>query len=225
MHLTQSTVGRKILMAVTGLLLVGFITMHLLGNLSVFAGPDGINAYAEHLHDLGPLVWVFRLIMLALFAVHITLGVQLSLENRTATPVNYSIKKRMKTTFSSESMLYTGLILLAFLIYHLLHFTFQLTNPEISAHNLPLDAAMRPDVFTMVVLSFQKVFVSLVYIVGMLALFLHLNHGLSSIVQTFGLNNGPSQEKVTLGGKLIAVGFLLAYIAIPVLILARFLNV
>ncbi len=224
MHLTQSTVGRKILMAVTGLLLVGFITVHLLGNLSVFAGPDGINAYAVKLHSLGALVWVFRLIMLVLFAVHITFGIQLSIENRTATPVNYSIKKRMKTTFSSESMLYTGLILLAFLIYHLLHFTVQITNPEISANKLPLDAAMRPDVYSMVVLSFQKVFISLVYIIGMLALFLHLTHGLSSFVQTFGLNNGPSHDKVTLGGKLVAVGFLLAYVAIPVLILARFVK-
>lgn len=225
MHLIQSTVGRKILMAVTGLLLVGFVTIHLLGNLSVFAGPDGINAYAVKLHSLGALVWVFRLAMLALFAVHITFGVMLSIENRTATPVNYAIKSRMKTTFSGESMLYTGLILLAFLIYHLLHFTIQITNPEISAHKLPLDALMRPDVFTMVVLSFQKVFISLVYIVGMIALFLHLSHGLSSFVQTFGLNNGPSLEKVTIGGKLVAVGFLLAYVAIPVLILARFVNI
>lgn len=225
MHLTQSTVGRKILMAVTGLLLVGFVTIHLLGNLSVFAGPDGINAYAVKLHSLGALVWVFRLGMLALFAVHITFGIQLSLENRTANPTNYAIKSRMKTTFSSESMLYTGGILAAFLIYHLLHFTLQLTNPEISAHKLPLDAAMRPDVYSMVVLSFQKVFISLVYIVAMIALFLHLAHGLSSFFQTFGLNNGPSHEKVTLGGKLVAVGYLLAYVAIPVLILARFVKI
>lgn len=225
MHLTQSTVGRKILMAVTGLLLVGFITMHLLGNLSVFAGPDGINAYAEHLHSLGPLVWVFRLIMLVLFAVHITFGVQLSIENRTATPLNYSIKKRVKTTFSSESMLYTGLILLAFLLYHLAHFTLQITNPAISSHNLPLDAAMRPDVFTMVVLSFQKAGIAIIYIIGMLALLLHLTHGLSSFVQTLGWNNGPSHDKVTLGGKLVAVVFFLAYVAIPVLILARFVKI
>ncbi len=225
MHLIQSTVGRKILMAVTGLLLVGFVTIHLLGNLSVFAGPDGINAYAVKLHSLGALVWVFRAAILALFVVHITFGVMLSMENSTATPSNYAIKSRMKTTFSSESMLYTGLILLAFLIYHLLHFTVQITNPEISAGTLPLDAAMRPDVFSMMVLSFQKVFISLVYIVGMIALFLHLSHGLSSFVQTFGLNNGPSLEKVTLGGKLVAVGFLLAYVAIPVLILARFVNI
>ena len=225
MHLIQSTVGRKILMAVTGLLLVGFVSIHLLGNLSVFAGPDGINAYAVKLHSLGALVWVFRAAMLAIFAVHITFGVQLSLENRTATPVNYSIKSRMKTTFSSESMLYTGLILAAFIIYHLFHFTMQIVHTKHAASELPLDAAMRPDVYSMVVGSFQTPFISIVYIVAMIALFLHLTHGLSSFVQTFGLNNGPSLEKVSIVGKLAAVGYLLAYVAIPVLILARFVNV
>ena len=225
MSMLKSSVGRKIIMGVTGLILILFITGHVLGNMSLYAGPGGINAYAEHLHSLGPLVWVFRLIMLVLFAVHITFGVQLSLENRTATPVNYAIKKRMKTTFSSESMLYTGLILLAFLIYHLLHFTVQITNPAISSHNLPLDAAMRPDVYSMVVLSFQKTAIALIYIVAMIALFLHLTHGLSSFVQTLGWNNGPSQEKVTLIGKLVAVVFLLGYVAIPVFILVHLVKI
>lgn len=224
MHLIQSTVGRKILMAVTGLLLVGFITVHLLGNLSIFVGPDAINAYAHKLQSLGALVWVFRLIMLVLFVVHVTLGIQLSMENRAATPINYAIKERQKTTFSSESMLYTGLILLAFLIYHLLHFTVQVIYPEAASSNLPLDAAMRPDVYSMVINGFQTPFISIVYIVAMMALFLHLAHGLSSFLQTFGLNNGPSHEKVQLGGKIVAVGYLLAYVAIPVLILARLVK-
>ncbi len=86
-------------MAVTGLMLVCFITVHLLGNLSVFAGADGINAYAKHLHDLGPLVWVFRLVMLGLFAVHITFGIQLYLENKAATPEQYAVQKTLVTTF------------------------------------------------------------------------------------------------------------------------------
>lgn len=224
MHLIKSTVGRKILMAVSGLMLAGFITVHLMGNLSVFAGADAINIYAQKLHSLGPLVWVFRLVMLALFAIHIGIGVQLSMENRKATPDSYAIKTKLKTTFAAESMLYTGLILLAFLLYHLLHFTVQVTNPEISAHNLPLDAAMRLDVYSMVVMSFQKVFISLVYIVAMCALFLHLSHGLSSWVQTLGWNNGDSQDKVITVGKLVAVVFGLAYIAIPFLILVRFVK-
>jgi len=211
-------------MAVTGLMLVCFITVHLMGNLSVFAGADGINAYAKHLHDLGPLVWVFRLAMLGLFAVHITFGIQLYLENKAATPETYAVQKTLVTTFSAKTMIFTGLIILTFLVYHLLHFTVQVTNPEISASHLPLDAAMRPDVFSMVVLSFQKVFISVIYIIAMVALFLHLSHGVSSWVQTLGWSTGPSQDKVTAIGKIVAIVYGLAYIAIPLFILARIVK-
>jgi succinate dehydrogenase / fumarate reductase cytochrome b subunit len=224
MDLFKSTVGRKILMAVTGLCLIGFITVHLLGNLSVFAGPDGINAYAEHLHSLGPLVWVFRLIMLGLFAVHITFGIQLYLENRAATPENYAVQKTLVTTFAAKTMVFTGLIILAFLLYHLLHFTVQITNPDISAHHLPLDAANRLDVFTMVTASFQNAFIAIIYIIAMIALLLHLSHGISSWIQTFGWSSGPSQDKMTFWGKLLAIGYGLAYIAIPLLLLARIVK-
>lgn len=211
-------------MAVTGLMLVCFVTVHLMGNLSVFAGADGINAYAKHLHDLGPLVWVFRLAMLGLFAVHITFGVQLYLENKAATPETYAVQKSLVTTFAAKTMVFTGLIILAFLVYHLLHFTVQVTNPEISASHLPLDAAMRPDVFSMVVLSFQKVFIAVIYIIAMAALFLHLSHGVSSWVQTLGWSTGPSQDKVTAIGKIVAIAYGLAYIAIPLFILARIVK-
>ncbi len=223
MNLFKSTVGRKILMAVTGLCLVGFISVHLLGNLSVFWGADAINAYAKHLHDLGPLVWVFRLIMLGLFAVHITFGIQLYLENRAATPDNYAVQKTLVTTFSAKTMVFTGLIVLAFLLYHLLHFTVQITNPEISARNLALvDGHL--DVFTMVTKSFQNVFIALVYIIAMIALLLHLMHGISSWVQTFGWSTGSSQDKVTALGKIVAIVYGLAYIAIPLLLLARIVK-
>ena len=224
MNLFTNTVGRKILMAVTGLLLIAFITVHLIGNLTVFAGPDGINAYAKALHDLGPLVWLFRLAMLALFAVHITFGIQLYMENKAATPDPYAIEKTLVTSFSAKTMLYTGLIILVFLLYHLLHFTVQVTNPSISAVNLPLDAASRPDVHAMMILSFQKVFITLIYIVAMVALLFHLAHGISSWVQTLGWSTGPSQDKVISIGKVLAIVYGLAYIAIPLLILARIVK-
>ncbi len=154
MNLFKSTVGRKILMAVTGLMLLGFISVHLLGNLSVFWGADAINAYAKHLHDLGPLVWIFRLAMLGLFAVHITFGVQLYLENRAATPDSYAVQKSLVTTFSAKTMIFTGLIVLAFLLYHLLHFTVQITNPETAAKNIEMvalaDGHLTLNVFSMV---------------------------------------------------------------------------
>ena len=210
-------------MAVTGLMLIGFISVHLLGNLSVFAGADAINAYAKHLHDLGPIVWIFRLAMLAIFAIHITFGVQLYLENRAATPDSYAVQKSLVTTFSAKTMIFTGLIVLAFLLYHLLHFTVQITNPEISAHNLAPANGML-DVFTMVTMSFQKVFIALVYIVAMIALTLHIYHGFSSWVQTFGINNGASQDKVITLGRILAIAYGLAYIAIPLLLLARIVK-
>jgi succinate dehydrogenase / fumarate reductase cytochrome b subunit len=223
MNLFTSTVGRKVLMAITGLLLVLFITVHLLGNLTVFAGAGAINGYAEHLHALGPLVWVFRLVLLVLFAIHITMGVTLYLENRAANPESYAVQKTLVTTFSAKTMVFSGLIVLAFLIYHLLHFTVQVTNPEISAQNIAL-VNDQLDVYSMVVASFQKVFIAAVYVIAMIALLFHLIHGVSSWVQTFGWSTGSSQDKVTVIGKIIAIVYGLAFISIPVFILAHIVK-
>lgn len=224
MHLLTSTVGRKVLMAVTGMLLVGFISVHLLGNLSVFAGSEAINIYAEKLHSLGPIVWIFRLVMLGLFVVHITFGIQLTLENSSASPEAYAIKKRLKTTFAAESMIYTGLIILAFLFYHLLHFTVHVVHTDaVSAVQTLVNG--RPDVFTMVGKSFNSAFVSIAYVIAMAALFLHLSHGLQSFVQTFGLSNGPSQDKVAAIGKLAAIFYGLLYIAIPLAFLFHIVKI
>lgn len=219
MQFTQSTVGRKILMAVTGLILISFICVHLLGNSSVFWGADGINAYAKHLHDLGPLVWVFRLVMLAVFGLHIIFGIQLTLENRAATPGNYAVKRMARANFASETMIVSGLALLAFVVYHILHFTAHVTNPEISASLLPADALGRPDVFSMVVLSFQKFLISLIYVAAMVFLFLHVSHGFQSFIQTFGFNNGSSLHVLEKVSKGVALVLLFGYISIPVLII------
>lgn len=225
MQLLQSSVGRKIMMAVTGLILIAFVTVHLLGNSSVFFGPNGINAYAEHLHALGPLVWIFRLVMLAVFGLHILLGILLTLENRAATPQAYAIKKRLRTTFAAETMIVTGLVLLAFVVYHLLHFTVHVTNPEISVGTLPLDAMGRNDVFSMVVLSFQKFGIALIYIVAMAMLFLHLSHGIQSFFQTIGWNNDKTLPLFGRIGKGVALVFFVGYISIPVLILAGVVKI
>ncbi len=221
----QSSIGRKLVMAATGLCLVGFITVHLLGNSSIFIGPDGINAYAEHLHALGPLVWIFRAVLLGLFGLHILFGIQLTLENRAARPIDYNQKKNIRTSFGAETMIYTGLTILAFAVYHLFHFTMHLTNPEISASVLPLDAIGRSDVFTMMVLSFQKFFVSTVYVGAMVALLLHLSHGVQSLFQTFGVLNGntlPIMEKIA---RAAAIVIFVGFISIPVSILLGLINV
>jgi succinate dehydrogenase / fumarate reductase cytochrome b subunit len=211
-------------MAVTGLLLVGFIIVHLLGNLSVFAGSEAINIYAERLHSLGPVVWIFRLVMLVLFAVHIVFGIQLTVQNSAATPEQYAIKNFEKATFSSRSMIWTGCILLAFLLYHLLHFTVRVVHTDaISAVNNLVNG--RPDVFTMIGNSFNITAIVVVYALAMIALGFHLFHGIQSFVQTIGLSNGASQEKVTYIGRLAAIVFAVLYIAIPFAFLANILKV
>ncbi|MEA3464642.1 MAG: succinate dehydrogenase cytochrome b subunit [Thermodesulfobacteriota bacterium] len=225
MQMLQSSIGRKLVMAATGMCLVGFVIVHLLGNSSIFVGADGINAYAEHLHALGPIVWIFRAVLLGLFGLHIFMGIQLTLENRAARPIDYNQKKNIRTSFGAETMIYTGLAIAAFAVYHLFHFTMHVTNPEISASVLPLDAVGRSDVFSMMVLSFQKFFISAVYIGAMVTLLLHLSHGVQSLFQTFGLLNGntlPIMEKVA---RAAAIVVFVGFISIPVSILLGLINV
>ena len=212
MQLTQSSVGRKIIMAVTGIVLVSFVCVHLLGNSSMFIGADAINAYAEKLHSLGPFVWVFRLVMLAAFAIHIVFGIQLTLENRAATPENNVQVKRLKTGFGAETMIVSGGALFFFAVYHILHFTARVTNPEIY---VPLGDQGMVDVYFMVVNGFKSTLPVIAYVAGMIFLFLHVSHGFQSLFQTLGLSNDKSLPVMGMFGKLVGFVLLLGYIAIP----------
>ena len=130
-----------------------------------------------------------------------------------------------RANFASETMIVSGLLLLAFVVYHILHFTAHVTNPEISASHLPLDALNRPDVYTMVVLSFQKFVISLIYVAAMVFLFLHVSHGFQSFIQTLGFNNGPSLSPVEKVSKGVALVLLFGYISIPILIIAGIVKI
>jgi succinate dehydrogenase / fumarate reductase cytochrome b subunit len=219
MQLFSSTVGRKILMAITGQLMVLFVVVHLLGNSSIFI-PGGINAYAEHLHAFPPLVWVFRLVMLVFVGTHACYGIMITLENSAANPGAYAVNRHLKATFSSKNMIWTGVLIIAFVLYHLCHFTARLT-PDIVAKTLP-DGGF--DVYTMVVSSFQHGIISLIYVVAMIVLFLHLNHGMQSFFQTMGWSNDCSLPVISRVCKVIAVIFLVGYSCIPIVILARILT-
>ncbi len=213
----SNPVGRKIMMALTGMLLVGFVAIHLLGNLSTFAGSAALNAYAAKLASLGPLVWVFRLGLLAIFGLHIYLGIQLTMENRAAKPEGYAVDKTLRTSFAAKTMIYTGLVILAFAVYHLFHFTLQTISPEFAA-KANLDASGIPDVFSMVVQGFQQFGTSAIYVVAMVTLLLHLTHGIASSFQSLGLNNGKTLPGIEKLGKGAAALFFLGYVSIPVLI-------
>jgi succinate dehydrogenase / fumarate reductase cytochrome b subunit len=206
-------------MAITGQLMVLFVIVHLLGNSSIFF-PGGINAYAEHLHALPPLVWAFRLVMLVFLVVHGFYGIQITLENKAANPSSYAVNNKLKANFSSENMIWTGLLLLVFIIYHLSHFTARLW-PDIVQR---VDALGRFDVFAMVVSSFQHGIVAFVYVASMVVLFLHMKHGIQSFFQTMGWNNDCTQPVINKVGIVISVIFLVGYSSIPLFILARILT-
>ena len=219
MSLFVNSVGRKVIMAVSGFFLLGFVLVHLAGNATIFAGSDWLNAYAEHLHALGSFVWVFRVFLLFIIGIHILFGVLLTLENWRANPGKYAVNNKLKVTFASKTMIWTGLLLLTFIVGHLLHFTARKT-PDIV---LVADHAGRPDIFTMVVSSFEIAGISVAYIFAMVILFFHTRHGIQSFLQTLGLSNDKLQPRYDLASKVVAGLFLAGFGAIPLLALAGIL--
>ncbi len=212
MEFLSTSIGRKIVMAVTGLCMGLFAVVHLIGNSTVYAGPAGLNAYAEHLHSLPlPIIMIFRAAMLAFFIVHVVYGIQLTIENRYGRPSDYAVKATRKTTFASENMIWTGLILFAFIVYHLLHFTFRVT-PGLTLTNT---ASGQFDVFAMVASSFTTFGGAGLYVVAMVVLFLHLYHGIQSLFQTFGLANDRTLPTITKAGAVVALVLFFGFIAIP----------
>ncbi|MBT8495114.1 MAG: succinate dehydrogenase cytochrome b subunit [Deltaproteobacteria bacterium] len=193
----------KQLMAVTGLGLALFLLAHLLGNLQVFAGRDVFNSYAETLQSLGPLLWVARGALLVIVLVHIAAGLQLVSLNRGARPVKYKVFKPVKSTWYSRYMAMSGLILLAFIVFHILHFTLGVVQPE--AHQLfetptgeIITAAAdgtRHDAYGMLVAGFLNPIIAGWYLLAMALLCMHLSHGVTSFLQTLGLNH-PKYNKI-----------------------------
>lgn len=217
MRIFNSSVGRKLLMSISGQLLIIFVLIHLVGNSTIYFG--WINAYAEHLHSMPPVVWIFRAVMLAVVGVHICYGVILTLENKAANPSVYAVKRQLKASFASENMIWTGLLLAAFIVYHLLQFTIKVTPDVAWTANQAI-----VDVYKMVVTSFSSGLIVVLYAVAMVMLFLHLSHGIPSFLQTMGWNNDKTIPVYGTAGKVIAAFLMLAYISIPATILVGLLK-
>jgi succinate dehydrogenase / fumarate reductase, cytochrome b subunit len=213
-----TSVGMKATTAATGFLLTGFVTVHLIGNLQVLpfmGGQEAINAYAKFLQDLGPALWIARGGLLTIFVVHIYLALTLAVRASAARPVPYQHPATIQASTSSVTMPWTGLTLLAFIVFHLAHFTFGwvTTTPAIDpkghvveANYLALvDQAHRHDVYSMVVAGFRNPIVSLLYIVAMVFLYVHLSHGIGSVFQTLGLNTPRTQRFVSGLSQTLAV--------------------
>lgn len=208
----RSSIGKKILMAATGLILTGFLIAHLLGNLLIFRGPDALNAYAKKLRDLGPLLWATRLGLLAATLIHIVTSLQLASENAAARPIGYQRVHLREASWASRSMVISGIGVGAYLIYHLLHFTFRVAHPELSHAT---DALGRHDVYLMVVRSFRQRPIALAYLIGMAAVCMHLSHGFGSAFQTLGLATERTIPVWRRASQLFALALFLGYCAIP----------
>ncbi len=207
-----STIGRKVAMAVTGLVLFGFVIGHMVGNLQLYLGPDALNEYAVWLREIlhGAGLWIARGGLLASAVLHIWAATSLTLESRRARDVGYRRWAPEESTYASRTMRWGGVIILLFVVFHLLDFTFGSANPDFRPH----------DVYHNVVASFRRVPVSVAYMVAMVALGFHLRHGAWSMLRTLGL----AHPRYTAWAKHGALGFALVVTAgnlsFPIAVLA-----
>jgi len=235
----RSSIGRKLLMAVSGLILIGFIVGHLVGNLQIYSPADKINGYAEFLHSLGPTLWVVRILLLFFAVVHIWSAISLTRDNqkaRGAVSKRYAINHTIRATLASRTMRISGFVVLAFVIYHLAQFTvgvadrahfketLQPYTMQADYHIFGVTTVHKGDVVldvqSMMIYGFQQPLISIFYIVAIGLLSYHLLHGFDSMFQTLGLRNG----KWSGGLRKFSIAFSLLYfffnVTIPVSILA-----
>ena len=197
-----TSLGSKVLIALSGLALALFVVFHMLGNLQVFQGQDALNSYAAFLREMPMALWSARLMLLAVVAAHIGLSVRLAVHNRRARPVGYVAHQYRQASMSSRTMALTGSLLLLFIVFHLLHLTAGMVDP--SVHN-QLDVRGNRDVFGNVVHAFQNPVLVLIYLIGQAVLGLHLSHALSSSLQTLGMEH-PMLDRLFRGaGPLVAM--------------------
>lgn len=185
-ELYRSTIGKKIIMAVTGLIGIAFVFLHMVGNLQVFIGQNKFDAYAALLHGpLAELLWVARAVLIAAVVLHVLMAWQLTQRAHAARPVDYRKREAQVSTIASRTMRWGGVLLLVFIVFHILHFTVGAIDPAGVFHNT--DAMGRHDIYGDVVASFRIWWVSGFYILAMAFLGLHLFHGAWSSLRTLGV--------------------------------------
>lgn len=238
----NSTIFNKVVMAGTGLVLVLFVIGHVVGNLQVFLGRDVFNTYAHFLQSTGELLWLVRLVLLVCVVLHIYTSIKLKFLNMSARPDGYSVKSYVKSTLYSRSMIYTGILLFLFVVYHLLHFTAHVTNPEYADYTekygpvvqtqgvIEFDGEMlrvsagegifeRHDAYKMLIVGFKKPIVSIVYILAVFFLGLHLAHAIQSMFQTLGWSGPKTTPRLIAVSKVIGWGLFVGFASIPVAVL------
>ncbi|HXG48472.1 MAG TPA: succinate dehydrogenase cytochrome b subunit [Methylomirabilota bacterium] len=227
-RLWNSTLGKKYVMAVTGAGLFIFAVGHLVGNLQVFGPPELINGYAHFLKSKPLLLWGARLGLLACAVLHIVAAVQLAALNRAARPEGYVGGWAYGATRASQSMIGSGMVILAFVVYHLAHFTVLLPaingTGDFRKLTTTLHGQAVPDVYAMMVLGFQVWWVVAFYLVAQALLFMHLGHGLAAMFQSLGLRNHVWWPRIQRFAKGASIALFVGYAIIPLSIFLRLVG-
>jgi succinate dehydrogenase / fumarate reductase, cytochrome b subunit len=211
-----STNGKKMVMALTGFILFAFVVGHMMGNMQIYAGADKFNAYGHFLHGVPELLWIVRIGLLAAVGLHIWASVGLASRNLSARPVGYAKRQNTVSTYASRTMYWSGPILLAFVIYHLLHLTAGVVHPGSNFQE--------GDVYGNTVGGFQVWYVSAWYIFSMILLGLHLRHGVWSMFQSLGMNHPRHTPILRKFAIVFAVVVTAGFISIPLSVLLGFVK-
>jgi succinate dehydrogenase / fumarate reductase cytochrome b subunit len=212
----RSMIGKKAIMGITGLIGIGFVILHSLGNLLIFRGPDAINSYSHFLKNTGELLWVLRIVLIVAVILHVIAAAQLTRQSRAARPVAYVKREPQAATLGSRSMRWGGALLLLFIVVHILHFTTGTIRPA--------GVFSGQDVYANVVTSFRIWWVALFYVLAMLALGLHLFHGAWSSVRSIGVSPEspePLHHRLSLALAILIWG---AFTAVPVAVFAGWVR-
>lgn len=214
--LYASTIGKKAVMAITGLIIFGFTLGHMAGNLLAFFGEDTFNTYAATLKGNPPLLWGTRLLLLTVIPLHFLTAFQLIKRSNDARPATYSKWQPQRSTYASRTIRFGGIYLLGFILYHLAHYTLHLTNPEFAGYH---DAQGRHDAFRMVVEGFSNPVNVAVYLVAMLSLVFHLSHGAWSMFQSMGLNHPKYNQLRERAAWTLAIVLTVGFSSVPIAVL------
>lgn len=215
--ISNSSVGMKLIMAGSGVVMVGFLVAHLSGNLLVFLGAEALTEYAKGLRKLLPLLWCLRVGIILAVILHIASAIRLSVLNKRARPISYQKKKSIAASASSRSMLLSGLTILSFIIYHLAHLTFRVTHKEFEA--------LGPfDLYDMMIISFSSPVLSLFYSISIILLMSHLNHGIGSFFQTLGINGPKITPVIRAGSQVLSTALCVGFLSIPFSIYFGFIG-
>lgn len=219
--LWSSTIGKKAVMAGTGLIMLLFLVLHMLGNLKIFFGAPEFDGYAAWLRTIGEpalgyswFLWIQRLVLLTSVVLHVTAAAQLSLRDRRARPVGYVHRQRMRATFATRTMRYGGIILALFVVWHVLDVTVGVANPGFEAHHP----------YHNVVEDFRVWWINLIYIVPMVLLGLHINHGFRSAAQTLGVNRPAWDLGLKAIGTTLAVALTAGFVLVPVSVMMGWVS-